>query len=61
MEISEYRLPVDLARLYDDAEGEGGGRKMLACSGCPGAADASKLNAPGIWNCDAKDMVGNPG
>jgi hypothetical protein len=44
IETSDRRLPVDLARLYTEAEGEGdrGGRKIPALRALSGGAGASK-------------------
>jgi hypothetical protein len=53
IDISEYRLPVDFAKLFDGD----GGRKIPALSADPARVVPSNRYAPGTWNSVAKDMV----
>ena len=59
MEMSEKRLPVDLARLYVDAEGDSpGGWKTPAFKTEPVRVLESNRYAPGTWNSAVNAMAG---
>lgn len=46
--LSERKEPVDLERLYVEAEGETGGRNMLALSAVEEVVGSEKWKAPGM-------------